>query len=246
MRKKSDRVKLDYSKTKEFFDNRSTKYNKENPYAVTMYQDKHPELVVHRNMAETQKLIPLLRTDKKTRILDVGCGIGRFADAIENEIEYYLGVDFAEGLIETANERKRDEHYHFEAITAGDVAMRCREGSLEKFNRVLMVGILVYFNDNDISDLLTNVLECLEDEAIICIREPIAIDTRLTLVQEYSEELEAEYNAIYRTRDELMEFFESTFLSEGFKITEEAFLFGDPQLNNRKETSQYYFIMERR
>ena len=204
MRKKNNIIKLDYSKTKEFFDNRFAKYNEKNPYAVTMYQDNHPELVAYRNKAETKKLIPLLKTDEHSRILDVGCGIGRFADAIGNGIEYYLGVDFEEGFIKVANERNKDELHHFEAITVNDVASRCANGMLRKFNRILMIGILLYFNDDDIPSLLSDVYECLDDNSVICVREPIAIEDRLTLSQEFSEELNDEYNAIYRTKEELL------------------------------------------
>ena len=35
------------------------------------------------------------------------------------------------------------------------------------------------------------------------------------------------------------------FLNKGFRIKEEGFLFDDDALNNRKETAQYYYILER-
>ena len=35
------------------------------------------------------------------------------------------------------------------------------------------------------------------------------------------------------------------FLNKGFRIKEEGFLFDDDTLNNRKETAQYYYILER-
>lgn len=41
-----------------------------------------------------------------------------------------------------------------------------------------------------------------------------------------------------------MKFFEATLLREGFNVTDEGFMF-EGNLNNRKETAQYYFILER-
>lgn len=41
-----------------------------------------------------------------------------------------------------------------------------------------------------------------------------------------------------------MKFFEDTLIREGFAVTDEGFMF-DSNLNNRKESAQYYFILER-
>jgi hypothetical protein len=60
----------------------------------------------------------------------------------------------------------------------------------------------------------------------------------------YSDELKCNYNAIYRTREELEELFEKAFFNKGFEITKKDFL-TDDSLNNRKETAQYYYILER-
>ena len=113
------------------------------------------------------------------------------------------------------------------------------------YNRVLMIGILLCFNDEDVRTVLEQVSRVSEQDAILCIREPIGINDRLTLKDFYSEELEDHYNAIYRTRDELMDMFEDTLLSAGFQLEKEGWMFGD-ELNNRKETAQYYFVFRRK
>ena len=114
-----------------------------------------------------------------------------------------------------------------------------------KFNRILLIGILIYINDRDLMTVMKQLIEVSEKHSIICIREPLGIDERLTLRGFYSEELKDNYNAIYRTRDELLQVFDKTLLQAGFKVTQNGFLFSEDELNNRKETAQYYFIMER-
>ena len=42
-----------------------------------------------------------------------------------------------------------------------------------------------------------------------------------------------------------MESINKIFVSSGFEIKEQGFLFEDTALNNRKETTQYYYILER-
>ena len=114
-----------------------------------------------------------------------------------------------------------------------------------KYNCVLLVGILVYLNESDVQTALSQIESVCEEHAVICIREPVGISERLTLKHFYSEELEDNYNAIYRTGNELMQFFKEAFLEKGFKLVKEDFLFSEDALNNRKETAQYYYIFER-
>ena len=103
----------------------------------------------------------------------------------------------------------------------------------------------MYLNDNDVDSLLQQVEQCCAEHATICIREPIGIEDRLTLKDFYSEELADNYNAIYRTRNELNQFFAKSLSSKGFSIKREGLLFSEKELNNRSETTQYYYIIER-
>ena len=103
----------------------------------------------------------------------------------------------------------------------------------------------MYLNDVDLEKMLLDLNEILEENSIIIIREPIALNDRLTLKDEFSNELVDNYNAIYRSKDELIKVFNETLCKNGFKIIEDDFLFKDTNLNNRKETSQYYFILKK-
>ena len=85
-----------------------------------------------------------------------------------------------------------------------------------------------------------------EKETILCIREPIGINERLTLKEHFSEELGDTYNAVYRTRDEIFDYLNRIFISAGYVMKEEDFLFHNTDLSNRKETAQYYFLLERK
>ena len=103
----------------------------------------------------------------------------------------------------------------------------------------------MYLKDGDLENVLEQVEGVCEQNAVICVREPIGIKDRLTLKDFFSEELQDNYNAIYRTREELEEYFQNAFLKKGFQIKEQGFLFEEDSLNNRKETAQYYYILER-
>uniref|UniRef100_N2AZY6 Methyltransferase domain-containing protein n=1 Tax=Eubacterium plexicaudatum ASF492 TaxID=1235802 RepID=N2AZY6_9FIRM len=236
---------IDYMETKQFFKNRADKFKEDNPYAVTMYQDDHPELVRERNKKEIEKLKPMLAVDQDTKLLDVACGIGRWADAITENIKEYCGVDFSGELIKIANERNNRENFYFYEGAATDIASVLSEHKKGTYNTVLLIGILMYVNDKDLDGFLEQLEHVCDQHAKICIREPIGLQDRLTLKDFYSNELDDEYHAIYRTRDELMKFLNVGLIKKGFHIEKEGFLFEEDALNNRKETAQYFFILER-
>ena len=237
---------IDRNNAKHFFDNRAKKYNDQSPYSVTMYQDNNPELVQKRNRFEVDKLLPKLKLDENSKVLDIACGVGRWADAINCSIEEYCGLDFSGKLIDIAKQRNTHENYSFyESEVTRTKELVNNIG--KKYNRVLMIGILVYVNEDELAKILEDIVQCCEESSIICIREPIGIKSRLTLKNYFSEELQDDYNAIYRTKEELLEFFNKSLIKNGFLIREEGYLFKDEEnsLNNRKETAQYYFIFER-
>ncbi len=246
MRIKGDKQDISYKKTKVFFDHRIQRYNEDNPYSVTMYQDKHPELIKSRNEKEISKLLPKLELDQNSKVLDVACGIGRWSDAIDCEIKYYCGVDFCDGFIELAKQRnKHNANRFFYTCRSTEIENTLRKENRHDFNRILFVGSLMYLNDIDVFETLTQVERLCAKESIIVIREPIGIDTRLTLEEQYSDELEDEYNAIYRTRNELVDLMRESLLAKGFRIIEEDDMFIEKGLNNRKETKQYYYVLKR-
>ncbi len=246
MRLTNTKEDISYSKTLSFFNDRASHSSYQNPYSVTMYQDKHPELVAKRDHLEADVLLRYIDFNKRSIVLDVACGIGRWADHIQTDINAYYGVDFSEGLIKIANERNIKENFHFYVSSVKQISDVSREYCFPKFNIVLMIGIIMYINDEDLSDILLQIERCCSDKCRIIIREPVGLNQRLTLKDFYSEELNADYNAIYRTRDELVSVFETTMFQKGFKIVHEDFLFKDDvSANNRKETSQYYFVLER-
>lgn len=246
MRILGGKEEINYDETQVFFLNRARKFNKDNPYAVTMYQDNNPELVKQRNAKEVEKLLPLLHLDNNSKVLDIACGIGRWSDAITMDIDRYCGIDFCEDFIMKARELNKGKNNRFffngKSNEIADCLLKHQMGG--KFNRILFMGSWHYLNDIDVEGTFQEICEIVDNEALIVMRGPIGISERLTLKEHFSEELADTYNAIYRTRDELVEMMNNSMLKNGFTIKEEDFLY--ESLNNRKETTQYYFLLERR
>lgn len=242
MRIKGEKIVLQYSKTKSFFQQRANKYQEEYPYCVTMYQDNNLDLTKERNKAEVDKILPLLSLDDNSSVLDIACGIGRWADAIEQNITRYLGIDFSENLIEIACKRNVKDNFSFLVGSTTEIPELVNN---VLYNRIIIAGILMYLNDDDIIDLCSSILDVIKKDTIIYIREPVALKERLTLKDFPSVELNTDYSAIYRTKEEYFKLLINAFINNGATIEHEGALFSDShKLNNRSETMQYYFIIK--
>ena len=96
---------IDYSATSEFFAGRATKYSAQAPYVATSYQDNAPDLAMARDSHEKELIMPILKIDVSSRVIDIGCGVGRWADSVIPLAGVYLGLDFCPELIQVANSR---------------------------------------------------------------------------------------------------------------------------------------------
>ena len=176
-------------------------------------------------------------TEKK--IIEIGCGLGRWAEVFHDKCESYLGLDYAENLIKIAKEYYNYDNCEFQVMSALD--MNTEELLINPpFDIIFVAGVLIYLNDEDISQMIKEINKIASKDKTIYIRETVSVmDTRLTLKDFYSEDLDADYNAIYRTEDELLEFFkgfENITHIKSDKIHE--------TLNKHEETGYRYFILE--
>jgi cyclopropane fatty-acyl-phospholipid synthase-like methyltransferase len=237
------RVDLDYGATRAFFEARAESVDGPCPWTATMYHDRAPVLTEARDRCEKEFVLPLLSLQPGSRVLDIGCGIGRWAVAIAPVVASYTGIDFAEGLLWQARaicaQIPGAEKAVFELLDARDVG-RLR-GS---FDRVVLAGILQYLNDDDAHRCLEGVASLLAPDAVVYVREPMRTTARLTLDRHWSDDLETDYSTIYRTISEYEDMLGTTLGSVGMGIQ----LMGDlypPELEHRIETRQRVMLLAR-
>lgn len=237
------KVELDSSDVQIFFSNRSKIYSEENPLVSVLYQDDHPDLARERDVTEKTTLLPLLGAGSNDRVLDVGCGIGRWADVLAEKVHAYHGVDIDDGMINIAKKRhKQNTNVSFQALPAQQINLNTLTAKAP-FSLLVMIGIMMYLNDNECKKVICNVLKTLTLDARILIREPVGIKERLTLKNVWSDEMKCEYSAIYRTIDEIMGILETSFKECSYKMVASKALYPD-HLNNRSETRQHYLIYQ--
>ena len=95
----------------------------------------------------THELVSLLRDrgliSRKSRVLEIGCGIGRFAQALASEVESFAGIDVSRNMIRIARERCAGLPNVALSVTSGHDL--CEHASAS-FDLVLAVDSFPYIN----------------------------------------------------------------------------------------------------
>ena len=236
---------IDKRSVADFFEKRADKISTLGAMQAVIYQDKNPALAANRNAAEKAKLLPLLRLNGSQRVLDVGCGTGRWASDLLPLSAWYHGIDACEGLVMHAREQFTAVAYARFTTAAADAFSLQLLDEHTLFDRVLCIGVLMYLNDEDLVQALQCIAKVIGKGGLILLREPLGVNQRLTISEHYSEDMDQTYNAIYRTDVELLGLIRQVLLEPDFKLIGSGDVYTDPALNNRSDTKQQWLLLER-
>jgi 2-polyprenyl-3-methyl-5-hydroxy-6-metoxy-1,4-benzoquinol methylase len=237
------KIEIDSKSVSDFFENRVKAFNPEHPLTAVLYQDSNPSIAESRDAYEKKITLPLLELSGKENMLDIGCGIGRWAEVLKGDLHNYCGIDFCSGLVDLAKKSCIARNVKFLVAGAEDVASK-QVSDEGPFNRFIISGLMIYLNERQIIKMLQGICSVAYKDAQIYIREPLAVSERLTLDKFWSEELFSNYSAIYRTQQELRDLIKLVFGEKRVKEFEFNPVYAEESLNNRKETRQYYTVIK--
>lgn len=211
-------------------------------YMTVLLGDQNPDYAKEWNQTEKDLILPKLELTKKNHFLDIGCGIGRYAEFVAPLVGVYTGIDFSEEMIKTAKSRvSLSDPSSFKVGAFQNIDELVPN---QKFDRCIVSYICMYLNDDELKQSFAKLLSHLEDHAIVYFIESIANQDRLTLNNVWSKAMKTNYEAIYRTTDEYNELYK-VFTDAGFEVAEQSFA---PHLNKEKEfseTDRWYTILKR-
>ena len=231
-----EKIDINYSSTKSFWASRADESL--SLKSVLLGVDKKSGAQEKRNKKEVEIIDSFLKNGSKYKVLDVGCGIGRWADNLKDKIETYVGIDYTRPFIEFANNRfSKNSNINFKCASASEIDLN----EIGKdFNLVICTGVLMYINDADLNKVFMTFKNTESD--YFYIQETISLmDVRLTLNDYESKELKRNYSAIYRMQSDYEEYFERY----GLEIIATD-LFLDDETGGRNETNARYWMLKRR
>lgn len=203
---------------KAFFDRRAGipvphRYNRVNYDTLGTPQS----LVLQRDRIEKEIISGHLPFSPEDRVLDIGCGVGRWADEIVPKLDggCYLGIDFSEKMLGIARERfKESTSVEF---ACGQLQDLPGLAAGRTFDVILINGVLEYVSDDDMRKCLVDADSLLSDGGFIYLKEPVSTKGR-TVFSGYSDRLGMEYFAIYRSMKEYTDVITDLFLSGGYEL----------------------------
>ncbi len=134
------------------------------------------------------------------RALDIGCGVGRWAELFSDYFKHVDAVDYCEGFIDTAKanaEKKNLKNINYYVGSVEDIDEK------NKYDCVFSFGLFNYLGDNAVRKLAESIGGVLRPGGKCVLRETIAVKKRVELHGFYSESLKTNYSSIYRTIEEI-------------------------------------------
>ena len=233
-------VVIDTSHIHEFYEKRAAI---EDASAVLLGNVKS---VDEKNKFDREEILPKLGITKATRVLDIGCGIGRMAEMVLPRCGFYYGVDFSESMVNATEKVCQGivskGGFECRTMSFSDVLEHDPDFFGGKFGAVLVLGVCVYINDDELRKIFSTLNGLLDDTCTLYFAEPIGLGERLSLVDFPSRELHTDYSAIYRTAEEYTALY-APLLDAGFSIVEQNYSprFGETYT----DTGRWYTILKR-
>ena len=241
-------VDIDSNAVKNLYSARSEK-NGDRPVdaPTVLSSDTNIENIELWTKEELERWFPQFALDNESIVLEIGFGTGRMTRYITPKAGEYVGIDYVKEFVDTVKKREdivKKENTVFLHMPLEQFAAENHSRYSKRFNRLFLSGgVFMYMNDCTLKECMAHLADMLQESCVMYISEPVAIEERLTLNSFYSETIQDNYSAIYRTVDEYRELF-SPFLNQGFAldVCQEFF---ENDIKKMKETKQWIFILKR-
>lgn len=236
-----EKVNIDTVNTISFYNQRAkTIKNREQEYTTVLLGDQDPEYAVKWDEYEKGFVLPKLMLNRNKVVLDLGCGMGRLADAVSDKVKEYYGVDFSSEMIAVAKQNVRNNNCHFYTMSVVD-ALSDPKITARKYDLVLMAGVSMYINEDELKESYRLISNLVNKDSLFYFEESVGKIERLTLNHIWSEDLQDYYGAIYRTREEYKSLIDEYI--NGVEYIEEGYMnFLDKE--EQSETSHWYALLQ--
>lgn len=229
---------LDRSKVKEFWDSRAKAYENIAFESIANLEQDEKNLQLKINH-ESEKVFSWLGDVRGKKILDLGAGVGQWAFRfIEKGAKSVQAIEFSAELAHVGRvEAQRRGVWNLEFIVSPAEEFETEE----KFDIVLCSGLCVYLNDDQFLTLAQKLPKLINPGGLLLMREGMAVADRHEINNKFSEHLQSDYSATYRTRDQYLE----PLLISGLKLVKDENMFEEGHiLNKYKETRLHLFLIK--
>ena len=104
------RTDINEQEVRDFYNKRAALASSmKNPLSAVVNGEQNPEQADTRSRFDREYIVPRLDLTPNSAVLDIGCGMGRFAEMVLPLCGRYLGADFAPEMIAAAEKTTQDK-----------------------------------------------------------------------------------------------------------------------------------------
>ncbi len=155
--------------------------------------------IAYRGYFEHKTFKNLIKNIEKPRLLEVGCGSGRWAWALHKQLSKYVGIDISKKSIEWAINKKKKmniKNCTFQTVPLNKFV------SKNKFDIIYFGGVTQYMSDAELEKNLIYTTNLLSNNGVIIDRSTISLE------KFGASKSSSNYYAKYRTKKELGKIFQ--------------------------------------
>lgn len=237
-------VDLDGDGIRDFFDKRALDYacKSRSRNTTVLLGDSNAGYAERWDSFEKEFVLSKLDVKRTDSVIDIGCGIGRWAESLIPLCGSYMGVDLSEQMVKIAAAAyKGSGNCQFIDLSFQNIFEDDRVSS-KKYQVVIITGVSMYLNDADLGECYRGLCDLLAPGGILYMEESVGMRNRLSLNRIWSESLNDYYYAIYRTVDEYMQLLKP--LTEICSIVQDGYL-RELDKEELMETGHWFILLRR-
>lgn len=201
-----------YEAVKAFWQSRAQKFGQMDYRSLTFFcQDR--EILEQRDVREKQLIAELLPPNPERKILEIGCGAGRWTPFLAARSGKVVAFDLIGELVAIARQQAAKAGLSNIEWRVADI----REFSIaEQFEVVVAFGVAIYLQPGELEQFAKRALSFISPQGMLLQKEPMS--WRESIVESgRSEQLGAHYTCIYHSR----RLYLSTFTNAGWQLQRE-------------------------
>lgn len=220
---------LDPAKILEFWDSRARKMASGDKVNLSNLEPD-AELALQKQADERKVMDRYINPSASDQLLDLGAGHCAWAAYLSGKVAQIDCVEFSAQMAAIGMEFLAENN-----VT--NVTVHCMPAqqyeAAKTYDIILISGLLIYLNPGDFKRLLANLDGLLAEGGRIILRDGTATEETYTISSRYSEGLQADYSAHYRTAGQYID----SFAQAGFEIVRHQNMYADGSVFNKwKET----------
>lgn len=137
----------------------------------SFYNNSYVNKLSKQTIFKNTRLLKYIKFEKSDSVVDFGCGDGRFALLIHDQINNYTGVDFSKFFIEAAINNLQHSNINNVRFICEDIISFCQKNP-NTFNKAFALDFTEHIYDEDLIEIISAVKGSLTKNGILYVHTP--------------------------------------------------------------------------